>query len=284
MCIVGVNHYENFPVASLLCPPRWRQPIAALYAFARTADDLADEGDMSASQRRALLAQYRQDLGSVFAGQAPSGAWAQVFAGLQRAVQDHRLPQRPLEDLLDAFEHDTHNIAPATRDDLLTYSARSANPIGRLLLHLYGLQDAVLEQLSDRVCTGLQLVNFWQDLSVDLPRGRIYLPQEDARRHGVDLSQPARLVDSPATQALVGELCAWAQTLLHQGAPLALALPGRVGWELRLVVLGGLRVLEKIRTMSCRTLGQRPVLHAWDVAQMCARAVRYRSQFSPASR
>lgn len=280
MAAVGVNHYENFPVASVLCPPRWRQPVAALYAFARTADDLADEGDMSGEHRRAQLAQYRRDLRAVYAGEAASATWPAVFAELARAVREHQLPQQPLEDLLDAFVHDTHNLAPASRADLLNYSARSANPIGRLLLHLYGISDPGLQQLSDHVCTALQLVNFWQDLSIDLPRGRLYLPEEDARRHGVDVSRPQALGDSPATQALVAELCHWAETMMHQGAPLALRLPGRVGWELRLVVLGGLRVLAKIRRMEFRTVSHRPVLHAADAFVMCAQAVRYRALFA----
>jgi len=281
---VGVNHYENFPVASVLCPPRWRQPISAIYAFARTADDLADEGDMSPAQRRDLLAQYRQDLASVFSGQAPSTFWPEVFAGLSIAVREHHLPQKPLEDLLNAFEYDTYNHLPGSRADLLSYSACSANPIGRLLLHLYGVHDPALQRLSDCICTGLQLVNFWQDLSVDLPRGRVYLPQEEAQRFGVELSKPAQLRDNPATQALVGELCTWAESLMLQGAPLALHLPGRMGWELRLVVLGGLRVLQKIRRMSYATISRRPVLYVSDVVWMCAQAVRYRNLFSNAIR
>jgi hydroxysqualene synthase len=271
---VSVDHYENFPVASLLCPPSIRPAVIAIYHFARTADDIADEGDATPVARLETLQNYRRDLDAVYAGRPVSPSWAGVFARLDAARRSHALPQAPLADLLDAFSQDTGNPIYESRAQLLDYCRRSANPIGRLLMHLYGIDDADALTQSDAICTALQLVNFWQDCSVDLPRARIYLPLEDARRHGVDLSSPRTMVDTPATQALLAELCGWVRDLMTRGAPLALRVPGRAGWELRLVVQGGLRILEKIEHMQHATLRQRPVLGPVDVAVMLWRAWR----------
>jgi squalene synthase HpnC len=262
---VSVDHYENFPVASVLCPPALRPAVAAIYQFARTADDLADEGGASPQARRADLQAYRDDLVAIYADAPASARWAGVFEALARARRAHDLPARPLHDLLDAFVQDTGDPRYEDRQALLDYCRRSANPVGRLLLHLYGIADARALMRSDAICSALQLVNFWQDLSVDLPRGRVYLPAEAARRHGVDLSAPHMLVDTAATKALVRELCEWTDGLMRQGAPLACELPGRVGWELRLVVQGGLRILEKIRQMGYATIRRRPALSRIDV-------------------
>ncbi len=269
----GVDHYENFPVASWLCPHALRPPIVALYRFARTADDLADEGDAPAAQRLADLHAYRAEL-----VQACSAAndtetlstpaferWPQVFAPLAREIRHHRLPPRLLHALLDAFEQDVHHTAAGLRypdmPALLDYCSRSANPVGRLLLHLYDVHDPVSLQQSDAICSALQLINFWQDLGIDLPRGRLYLPTDALDRHGVD---PADLLNrgspNPAAEALVLELSAEARHLMTQGAPLAYRLPGRAGWELRLVVQGGLRILDKIDALRGRTWSQRPRL------------------------
>jgi squalene synthase HpnC len=271
---VGVGHYENFPVASLLCPPRLRPPIAALYRFARTADDIADEGDAGGEQRRADLAAYRADLAAVLAGRAHGGRWPQVFDALAPQVRAFALPAAPLHHLLDAFEQDTHNPLYPDRAALLGYCARSADPVGRLLLHLYGVDDARSLAQSDAICTALQLINFWQDLSVDGPRGRHYVPLADAQAHGVSPQDLAACRDSPAARALVASLCAWARALMLEGAPLALRLPGRAGWELRGVVQGGLRVLDRIAALDHATLHHRPTLSAADVPRLVWRAWR----------
>jgi len=275
---VGVAHYENFPVASVLCPPRIRGAVVALYHYARTADDLADEGDHPAARRQAELLAYRDDLRQVLAGHPPSPRWAHVFGPLQQAIAEHRLPPQPLEDLLDAFLQDVHNPRYADRNELLDYCRRSANPVGRLLLHLHGVSDSGALARADRICTALQLANFWQDCSIDLPRGRVYLPVADAQRHGIDLDDPARLRDDPATQALLRELCDWARQTMLDGADLALQLPGRAGWELRLVVQGGLRILEKIRQVNYRTLAHRPVIGPRDALPLAWRALTMRRQ------
>lgn len=271
---MSVGHYENFPVASVLCPPAIRPAVVAIYRFARTADDLADEGAVPTERRLSDLRAFRDDLAALYEGRPFSGRWHGIFEGLGAARRRFDLPRRPLEDLLDAFEQDTGNPRYATRAQLLQYCARSANPVGRLLLHLYGLDDEPSRRQSDAICTALQLINFWQDLSVDLPRGRVYLPEADARAHGFDLDAPRALVDGERARALVRSLCAWAEELMRSGAALATRLPGRAGWELRLVVQGGLRVLEKIGQQRFATLARRPKLTLLDVPLLLWRATR----------
>ena len=273
---MSVNHYENCPVASVLCPPAIRPAVVAIYHFARTADDLADEGDASAPERLADLAAYRADLAAICADRAPGARWAAVFEPLARRRTQFGLPAPLLHDLLDAFEQDVHNPPYPDRPALLDYCRRSANPIGRLLLHLYGEQDIAALRQADAVCTALQLINFWQDLSVDGPRGRRYVPEVDLQAHGVTHAELAACVDSPRSRAMVRALCHWARTLMLQGAPLALRIPGRAGWELRLVVQGGLRILERIDQMEHASLARRPNLTAADLPLLAWRAARMR--------
>lgn len=273
-----VEHYENFPVASWLCPPRLRRPIAAIYWFARTADDIADEGNATSGDRLADLGTYRNDLAACLAGNDGSGRWPQVFAALGSAARGFALPPQPLFDLLDAFRQDVEKTRDragyADRAELLDYCRRSADPVGRLLLHLYGVQDADSLERSDAICSALQLINFWQDPSLDLPRGRYYLPAEDLRRHGMDPDDPASWPAHPQAPALVRELCAWAEALMLSGAPLVHRVPGRAGWELRLVVQGGLRILRRIEALQWRTMQRRPKLGAADAPAMLWRAAR----------
>jgi hydroxysqualene synthase len=271
---VSVDHYENFPVASVLCPPALRPAVLAIYDFARTADDIADEGDITTETRLAALREYRDGLHAALDGRPSASRWPAVFGGLQRQIAAFSLPAQPLHDLLDAFEQDTHNPVHADRASLLDYCRRSANPIGRLLLHLYGIGDTRSFAQSDAVCTALQLINFWQDLSVDLPRGRHYVAESDLAAHGLSRDELAARRDDGRSAALVCALCEWARGLMLNGAPLALSLPGRAGWELRLVVQGGLRVLEKIDSMDHRVLNRRPALTAWDVPTLLWRAAR----------
>ncbi|MCK6414813.1 MAG: squalene synthase HpnC [Giesbergeria sp.] len=272
-----VTHYENFPVASWLCPPHLRAPIAAIYAFARTADDIADEGPASAAQRLADLAAYRADLHAIAAEQPPSERWSAVFAPLAAMLQSHALPVPLLDDLLSAFIQDVEKTRDgagyAHRTELLDYCRRSANPVGRLLLHLYGVHGAQALDESDAICTALQLINFWQDLSVDLPRGRFYLPDEDCAAHGVDRAQLLALRPSAQTTTLIQELSGWTRDTMLRGAPLVHRVPGRMGWELRLVVQGGLRILDKVDALQGRSLCQRPRVRAWDAPGMLARAL-----------
>jgi squalene synthase HpnC len=267
------SHYENFPVASLLCPPRLRPAVAAIYWFARTADDIADEGDALPTQRLQDLAAYHADLLATAQGRPPSARWAGVFQALRPMLAQFELPLPLLDDLLSAFEQDVVKQRYASEAELLDYCRLSANPVGRLLLHLYGVNDAASLAQSDHICTALQLINFWQDLSVDIPRGRIYLPQDLWVLHGVDQAQLLGLDVNPATTRLIANCAHSARARMLKGAPLVKKVAGRAGWELRLVVQGGLRILDKIQAMDFATLRQRPQLKAWDVVVMVWRAI-----------
>jgi len=269
---VAVDHYENFPVASWLCPARVRGPVVAIYRYARTADDIADEGDATPAQRLQDLARYRADLHASGVGTC-SRRWPAVFGPLQQAIREHALPLPLLDALLDAFEQDVRNPAYPDRAALLDYCSRSANPVGRLLLHLYGVEDEAALERSDAICSALQLINFWQDLGVDQRRGRSYLPLRDLEDRGITAA-PGAVEDSPPLRALVADLCRWATELMQEGAPLVYQLPGRAGWELRAVVQGGLRVLEKIARSGFATMQCRPTLVRADLPVLAWRALR----------
>ena len=270
------DHYENFPVASWLCPPALRPAVVAIYHYARTADDIADEGDATPEARLADLAAYRADLDAVAAERPASPRWPRVFQPLRDVMQQRRLPKVLLTDLLDAFAQDAVKTRYADRAELLDYCRRSANPVGRLLLHLYGIDDAVSLARSDAICTALQLANFWQDIGVDTQRGRLYVPQADCTRFGFDPEELAAGHDSAAVRALVLELVAWARSLMQSGLPLVHTVPGRAGFELRLVVQGGLRILEKIEAIGGATLGTRPVITKAEAPLLAWRALRMR--------
>ncbi len=282
------THYENFPVASWLCPPHLRPPIAAIYAFARTADDIADEGDAAPQQRLDDLRAFRADLAAAARGAAPSRRWPEVFGPLGQALRDFALPEPLLAALLSAFMQDIEKTRDgngyADRAELLDYCSRSANPVGRLLLHLYGVHDERALRQSDAICSALQLINFWQDLSVDLPRGRHYLPRDEADALGLVAGSFAAfrpLGPAPAPPqaiALVAGLVAWARRLMEEGAPLVHQLPGRAGWELRFVVQGGSRILDKIEALGCDTFSRRPTIGKADAPLLAWRALRMRRQ------
>jgi squalene synthase HpnC len=285
-----ITHYENFPVASWLCPAHLRAPIAAIYHFARTADDIADEGSASADERLQTLSAYRAALNAAArldgatadalqeaSFQHARQTWQQVFVPLHHAIQQHALPIPLLHALLDAFVQDTQMSRDAatyaTEADVLDYCTRSANPVGRLLLHLYGVSDAQCLAHSDAICTALQLINFWQDLSVDVPRGRHYLSDEALQQCGVTRSDVLDQTINGRTIGLVKKQVERAREMMHRGAPLVHRIPGRAGWELRLVVQGGLRILDKIEALHYATLRTRPSLNPWDGAIMLWRAL-----------
>jgi len=285
-------HYENFPVASWLCPPHLRPPIAAIYHFARTADDIADEGDASPGERLADLHRYREELAAAARGQvAASSRWPQVFGPLAHSIAQFKLPEELLADLLSAFVQDIEKTRDggtyADRAELLDYCRRSANPVGRLLLHLYGVHDAQALAQSDAICSALQLINFWQDPSVDLPRGRFYAPLADCARRGLareSFKVFAPLAEAPPPQEAINLIAvesAWARELMAEGAPLVHRLPGRAGWELRFVVQGGLRILDKIEDLGFDTFSQRPKIGKADAPLLVWRALRMRRQLPP---
>jgi squalene synthase HpnC len=279
-----ITHYENFPVASWLCPAHLRAPIAAIYHFARTADDIADEGAATTEQRLAELETYRADLTATcqaatqdMLGGATSKRWPAVFGPLRVAIQNHQLPPQLLHDLLDAFAQDIRKTAAAegyaTHAELLDYCRRSANPVGRLLLHLYGVTDPLALERSDAICSALQLINFWQDLSVDIPRGRYYLPHDACQQFGVSQADILARRQTESATHLIASCAAMARASMEFGQALVHQIPGRAGWELRLVVQGGLRILDRIEALRFATLNQRPTLRWWDVPVMLWRAV-----------
>lgn len=274
--VVSIDHYENFPVASWLCPPALRPAIAAIYHFARTADDIADEGSAPDAERLALLADLGADLRRAVNSGEIEGKWQGVLFPLAKAIEQHGLPPKLLFDLLSAFTQDVGNPAYADRTELLDYCSRSANPVGRLLLHLAGVtsRDALVQ--SDAICTALQLINFWQDLSVDLPRGRIYVTESDAACVGLDATRLQGGADSDATRALVRSLVDWSRQTMLAGAPLVHRLPGRMGWELRFVVQGGLRILERIEGDNFNAMTRRPTIGKLDTPALAWRALRMR--------
>ena len=281
---VGVNHYENFPVASWLCPPALRPAVRAIYAYARTADDLADEGSASAAERLSALQAYADDLRAIAAGRVASPRWPEVFEPLAATIARHHLPVPLLLDLLDAFGQDVVKTRYADRPEVLDYCRRSANPVGRLLLHLYGIRDAAALRESDAICTALQLANFWQDLSIDTRRGRLYVPLADCERHGVSADDLLAGTDGPAARTLVAELLRWTRALMHEGAPLVHRIGGRAGWELRLVVQGGLRILERIEQGGFDALQRRPRLRWHDAPVLAWRALSMRPPHAVAQR
>ena len=276
-----VEHYENFPVASLLLPARLREPVEAIYAFARSADDVADEGDAPPIARLARLHDYQLALEACAHGHpVHDPSLAPLFERLGRAIAAHGLPLQPFRDLLDAFMQDVGKTRYRDFDELRDYCRRSADPVGRLMLHLYDAATAENLKRSDAICTSLQLINFWQDVAVDWRKRRIYLPQDDMARFGVDeatLDGMARTV-APVTanwQALLAFEVQRARAMMLDGAPLARALPGRIGWELRLVVLGGLRILERIEAVGYDVFRHRPTLGRNDWLRLAWRALTF---------
>ena len=192
-------------------------------------------------------------------------------------LQRHALPVPLLDDLLSAFIQDVEKtrdgVGYAHRTELLDYCRRSANPVGRLLLHLYGVHDAKALRQSDAICTALQLINFWQDLSVDIPRGRHYLPRADCATYGTCQAELLALQSTRENARLIADCAHWARTTMQSGSPLVHRLPGRAGWELRLVVQGGLRILDKVDALQGGSLHTRPKLRGWDWCVMLGRAL-----------
>jgi squalene synthase HpnC len=270
-----VDHYENFPVASILLPRRLVPAVEAIYAFARSADDLADEGDAEPAERLAALGTYEAALDAIERGeQFGEIAPGPMFARLAAALERHALPLQPLRDLLSAFRQDVVTTRYPDYATLLDYCRRSANPVGRLMLGLYGVRDAASLRESDAICSALQLINFWQDVGIDIGKGRIYLPQEDLVRFRVDEDQIAGGRTDTAWRALMRFEVERARALILEGAPLATRLPGRIGWELRLVVQGGLRILDAIERADYDVFRRRPQLKRLDWVSLLWRAVR----------
>ena len=259
-----IGHYENFPVASLLLPERLRQPVEVIYRFARSADDIADEGDDPADIRLEKLNSHRAQL------RTPADP---LFHDVALVVRQHALPLALFEDLLDAFKQDVTKKRYADFGELAGYCRRSANPVGRLLLHLFKrTTDSDLER-SDAVCTALQLINFWQDVELDYAKGRIYLPQDEMARFGVSERHVAEKICDHAWRALMRFQVDRARDMMLSGEPLGRALSGRLGLEIRTTIHGGLRILEKIEAVGYDVFRRRPTLKLHDWPLLLFRAV-----------
>lgn len=274
------EHYENFPVASRLLPAAMRPHVAAVYAFARTADDFADEGDRPESERLRLLddwvAKLRAAAGGADLGPDTRKDEALLFAAVGDSIRTRGLPVSLFEDLVSAFRQDVTKQRYATWDEVLDYCRRSANPVGRLVLRIAGHDDPALDRSSDALCTALQLTNFWQDLERDWRQGRIYVPRADLDACGAreaDL-EAGRL--SPAWRAALGRVAGRTRELFTQGRAVCDQVRGRLGWELRLTWLGGDRILERLERNGYDAFGRRPALGWRDAPMLLVKLIGWR--------
>ena len=264
-------HYENFPLGSWLLPRRLRRDLAAVYAFARIGDDLADEGPPEGRVER--LAAYEAQL--LAAAADPTAVRDPVFRALGHTMAAHRLPLEPFRDLLTAFRRDAagETRTLAAWDDVLEYCRCSANPVGRIVLGLFGHHDAERQARSDDICTALQLTNFWQDVANDLERGRVYLPQEDLDRFPGSRDALAARRPTPAFRALMAVEVARARGLFARGLGLADLVPGRLRREVRLFAGGGMAILARIEAADYDVFARRPTLGRVALARLVLRAV-----------
>ncbi|RJG14909.1 squalene synthase HpnC [Massilia cavernae] len=266
-----VDHYENFPVASVLLPKRLVPAVEAIYAFARSADDLADEGNAAPAERLAALSSYEAALDGIERGELQTDP---MFRRLAAVIAQFGLPLQPFRDLLSAFRQDIVTTRYQKLEELLDYCRRSANPVGYLMLSLYGAADERNVRDSDAICSALQLINFLQDVAIDRQKDRIYIPLDDLAAHGVAPGQLDRQLVDANWRALMAFEVERTRALMLSGAPLARRLPGRIGWELRLVVQGGLRILDKIEQVGYDVFSRRPKLNAFDWLVLGWRALK----------
>jgi squalene synthase HpnC len=262
---VAVGHYENFPVASLLLPAPLREPIEIIYRFARSADDFADEGDDPAEVRLRRLNDYRRQLAE------PRDP---LLRDVAKIIREHELPVTLFTDLLDAFSQDVTKKRYASFAEVMAYCRRSANPVGRLLLHLFKRTSDSDFRDSDAICSALQLVNFWQDVELDWVKdNRVYLPQDEMARFGVTEQHLSRKACDDAWRSLMKFQVNRARELMLSGTGLGKTLPGRVGLEIRATMQGGLRILEKIEHAGYDVFRRRPTLGALDWPVVLLKAV-----------
>ncbi len=264
------SHYENFPVGSLLIPKPLRKHVYSIYAFARTADDFADEGfEIAESERLAALDDWQQKLESCFAGEADHP----VFIALAATVKELDLPIKHFSDLLSAFKQDVVKRRYTNFDEVLDYCTRSANPVGRLILLLFGYRDERLHRLSDHLCTALQLANFWQDVSVDIRKDRIYLPRDEMARFGVSVEELIENRFSDRFAELLKFQVERTWGIFGQSRELPELVSGRLRYELRLTWFGGIRILERIEGLGYDTLNRRPIISTFDKLRLLARTL-----------
>lgn len=265
-----VEHYENFPVASWLLPKRLRQPVEAIYRFARTADDIADEGDALPAERLSQLAQFHDGLDRIERGENPTDP---IFGPLADAIRFHAIPIAPFRDLLSAFAQDVEKTRYAHFGEVMDYCRRSANPVGRLMLHLYGDHDPRHLAYSDAICSSLQLINFLQDIAIDYQKNRIYLPQDELVAYHVSETQIAQGDTRGMWHTMMHKQIERARKLMQAGAPLGRQLKGRIGLELRITILGGETILRKLHADPGCVFHDRPVLTKTDWIRMLGRGL-----------
>ena len=269
---MSVGHYENFPVASVLMPKRLRQPVAAIYHFARAADDIADEGEASNEVRLGRLDEFRDELAHIANNETPL---TPLFQNLAVEIHQHDLPLQPFHNLLDAFSQDVTKKRYENFDEVLDYCRRSANPVGNLLLHLYGEATPVNIAYSDKICTSLQLINFWQDVYRDYTIGRIYLPLDEMAQYGVKEVQIALGNADDAWCKLMKFQADRARAMMLSGKPLGSILTGRIGLEMRVIIAGGLRILDKLENAQYDMFRHRPILKPYDWVIMLAKSAPF---------
>jgi squalene synthase HpnC len=277
------EHYENFPVASRLLPARMRPHIAAIYAFARIADDFADEPGIPDDERLRLLDAWEgllRDPGPVpnpaLDARIDAAGAAQVFTALHQTIDRCRLPTPLFQDLISAFRQDVTVHRYDTWGDVLDYCRRSANPVGRLVLRVAGHDDPKLDAASDALCTALQLTNFWQDFARDWQNGRLYLPAEEWIHAGADLRDLDAHRMTPAWRAALAAAAARTRALFAAGRPVCDGVRGRLRWELRLTWLGGSRILDRLDASGFDVFRQRPALVAADAPVLLWKALTWR--------
>ncbi len=257
---IAWKHYENFPVASFLVPKRIRKHIAAIYAFSRIADDYADEGNIPPNQRIALLNEWEEQFRLCCEGNVTHP----VFIALQNTIQTFSLPPVLFYKLLRAFKMDVTHNRYSTWDELLAYCDHSANPIGRLLLLLFGYRDELQHNYSDAICTALQLTNFWQDLSIDLKRNRLYIPSEIYSNYNFRTDDFFQPVKADTLKQIVEEVVHRTEMLYDKGTQLLPTLRYPLRWEIKLTILGGKEILKKIKDLNYNTFTERPTLQKRD--------------------
>jgi squalene synthase HpnC len=266
----AISHYENFPVGSWILPIHLRDPVRLIYAFARQADDFADEGELSPAERLDLLQGFSDELDRIEARHRPL---TPLFQSLAEVIHSRGLPLQPFRHLLSAFAQDVQQQRYADFGEVMTYCRRSANPIGRLLLHLYGEGAPRSFALSDGICSSLQLINFLQDVAIDYRKGRIYLPQDEMARYGIAEEQIERADPGGSWWPFMQVQIERARRMLQAGAPLGRVLEGRMGMELRMIVLGGERILAGLHAARGDIFTQRPRLGHADWMLMFMRAL-----------